>query len=267
MRETSPRAIRAILFSAVLALLLAPFAAAQQNDGPQTDAPPAVSPPPPPPAPAARGPEQHVVVPAGTRLGVILESGISTRSAKQGDSVYLRTSFPITESNKIVIPVGSYLRGEILESKRPGHIKGKGELRLRLDTLIFPNGYTVNLNAAPRSADTGGRETMDEEGKINSGGGKGQDPGTVVRTTAETTGIGTAIGAIAGGAKGAGIGAGIGLATGLATYFLARGPEAQLPRGSTMDVVLEHALSLDAGKIDFKDLGQPSPISPLPIRP
>lgn len=266
MRESSRRAIRAILPSIAFVLVLAPFAAAQQGDGPQTDAPPAVAPPP-PPAPARHGSEGNVVVPSGTRLGVILESGISTRSAKPGDSVYLRTSFPVTESNKIVIPVGSYLRGEILESKRPGHIKGKGELRLRLDTLIFPNGYTVNLNAAPRSADTGGRETMDPEGKINSGGGKGQDPGTVVRTTAETTGVGTAIGAIAGGAKGAGIGAGIGLATGLATYFLARGPEAQLPRGSTMDVVLEHALSLDASQINFKDLGQPSPISPLPVRP
>jgi hypothetical protein len=267
MRKTSsPRAIRAILFSVALALLLAPFAAAQQDDGPQTDAPPAVTPPP-PPAPAPSASTEKVVVPAGTRLGVILESGISTRSAKAGDSVYLRTSFPITESNKVVIPVGSYLRGEILESKRPGHVKGKGELRLRLDTLILPNGYTVNLNAAPRSADTGGRETMDPEGKISSGGGKGQDAGTVVRTTAETTGVGTAIGAIAGGAKGAGIGAGIGLATGLATYLFTRGPEAQLPRGSTMDVVLEHALSLDASKIDFKDLGQPSPISPLPVRP
>jgi len=48
-----------------------------------------------------------------------------------------------------VIPVGSYLRGELLESKRPGRIKGRGEFRLRLDTLILPNGYTVSLNARP----------------------------------------------------------------------------------------------------------------------
>jgi len=49
----------------------------------------------------------------------VLQNGISTRSAKAGDSVYLQTSFPITQNNRIVIPVGSYLRGELLEAKRP----------------------------------------------------------------------------------------------------------------------------------------------------
>jgi len=102
---------------------------------------------------------------------------------------------------------------------------------------------------------------------VNNGGGKGQDVPTVVRTTAETTGVGTAIGAISGGAKGAGIGAGVGLATGLATYLLARGPDVQLPRGSTMDLVLEHELSLDSSQIRFTDSGQASPINPLPVRP
>src|SRR5260370_25416658 len=41
------------------------------------------------------------------------------------------TLFPYTTLFRSVIPVGSYLRGEITESKRPGHVKGKGELRLR----------------------------------------------------------------------------------------------------------------------------------------
>jgi len=137
---------------------------------------------------------------------VVLQNGISTRSAKAGDSVYFQTSFPITQNNRIVIPVGSYLRGALLAAKRPGRIKGKGEFRLRLDTLILPNGYTVSLNAAPRSADSGGKETMDSEGKVTGPGGKGKDIGTV----AETTVTGAGIGAIAGGGKGAAIGAGVG---------------------------------------------------------
>src|SRR6266513_733182 len=141
---------------------------------------------------------------------------------KPADSVYLQTSFPITQSNRVVIPVGSYLRGELLESKRPGRIKGRGEFRLRLDTLILPNGYTVSLNAAPRSADSGGKETMDPEGKVTGEGGKGKDVGTVATTT--VTGAG--IGAIAGGGKGAGIGAGIGGLVGLGAVLLTRGPEA-----------------------------------------
>lgn len=232
---------------------------AQQPEGPQTGAPPPVAPAP-RPAPPQVGSSDRITLPSGTRVGVVLQNGISTRSAKPGDSVYLQTSFPITQNNRIVIPVGSYLRGELLESKRPGKIKGKGEFRLRLDTLIFPNGYTVSLNAAPRSADSGGKETMDSEGKVTGPGGKGKDAGTI----AETTATGAGIGAIAHGAKGLGIGAGVGAAAGLAAILLTRGPEAELPRGSTLDVVLEHDLSLDGSQIQFTNLGQAQPITPPP---
>src|SRR5436309_8653058 len=190
---------------------LACAALAQEQPGPQPDAPP------PAPvaakeAPARTATNQTITVPAGTKFAVILQNGISTRSAKPGDSVYFQTAFPVTQDNRIVIPVGSYIRGSLLESKRPGRIKGKGEFRLRLESLILPNGYTVDLMAAPRSADTGGRETTDSEGKVTGPGGKGRDAGTIAQTT--VTGAG--IGAIARGAKGAGIGAGIGGLAGLA---------------------------------------------------
>jgi hypothetical protein len=229
-------------------------ASAQELPGPQTSPPPAVAP--------SRSTTEHrssgerIRVPAGTRVAVVLENGISTRSAKPGDSLYFRTAFPITQNNRVVVPVGSYLRGELLESKRPGRIKGRGEFRLRLNTLIFPNGYTVDLNAAPRSADTGGKETMDSEGKVTGPGGKGKDAATIATTTA----TGAGIGAIASGAKGAGIGAGIGGLTGLGAVLLTRGPEAELPRGSTLDIVLERELALDSSQIQFTNVGQASPI-------
>ncbi|MGA2810052.1 MAG: hypothetical protein ABSG16_01540 [Candidatus Acidiferrum sp.] len=237
---------------------------AQEQPGPQTA-------PPPPEQPASKptyvaqgttGPK-FLVLPSGTRVAVVLENGISTRSAKPGDSVYLRTSFPITQNNQIVIPIGSYLRGELVDAKRPGRIKGRGEFRIRLDTLILPNGYTVNMNAAPRSADSGGKETMDSEGQVTGPSGKGKDAETIATTTV----AGAGIGAIADGARGAGIGAGIGAVGGLAATLLTRGPEAELPRGSTLDVVLEHDLQLDAGQISYRELGRELPVTPQPYRP
>ena len=125
---------------------------AQEPAGPQTSAPPPVAPAERPAVERRAASNQNITVPAGTRMAVVLENGVSTGSAKAGDSLYFRTSFPITQNNRIVIPVGSYLRGELVTSKRPGRIKGRGEFRMRLNTLIFPNGYTVDLNAAPRSA-------------------------------------------------------------------------------------------------------------------
>jgi hypothetical protein len=244
----------------LLILVLPSTVFGQEAPGPQTSAPPPV----PSTRQAAAAPHTEsgarIIVPRGTRVAVVLENGISTRSAKPGDSLYFRTSFPITQNNRIVVPVGSYLRGELVDAKRPGRIKGRGEFRMKLNTLIFPNGYTVDLNAAPRSADSGGKETMDEEGKVTGAGGKGKDVGTVATTTA----TGAGIGAIASGAKGAGIGAGLGGLAGLGAVLLTRGPEAELPRGSTLDIVLEHELFLDGSQIQFATVGESSPITPPP---
>ncbi len=247
-----PNPARPWKFVFVLFALVGIAAAAQGQEesvGPQTSAPPVE--PSHQRAPVGNG--QKISVPAGTRLAVVLENGISTRSARAGDSLYFHTSFPVTQNNRVVIPVGSYIRGSLLESKRPGRIKGKGEFRLRLESLILPNGYTVDLMAAPRSADTGGRETTDSEGKVTAPGGKGKDAGTIAGTT--VTGAG--IGAIAGGGKGAGIGAGIGGLVGLAAVLLTRGPEAQIPRGSTLDIVIERDLTLDSSYLDFDGTGRP----------
>ena len=251
------------LLSTSLLLLLSSgaYAFAQAPDGPQTDPPTPAARPAPAPTPRAAGNGQIITVPSGTRLGVTLENGISTRSAKPGDSVYFRTSFPVTINNKVIIPVGSYLRGEVTDSKRPGHVKGKGELRIRLNTLILPNGYTVDLNAEPHSTDAGGTKT-DSEGKITGPGGKGKDAETVATTT--VTGAG--IGAIAAGGKGAGIGAGIGGVAGLAAVLLSRGPEAQLPRGSSMDLVLERDLQLEAEQVHYTNVGEPHTVIVQPIQ-
>src|SRR6267142_2985073 len=253
-----PNAIhpRKFALSLVAIFGLVALAHAQESVGPQTSAPPPV---PPAHQNAEHTPNgQKISVPAGTRLAVVLENGISTHSAHPGDSLYFHTSFPITQNNHVVIPVGCYIRGSLLESKRPGHVKGRGEFRLRLESLIFPNGYTVDLLAAPRSADTGGKETTDSEGKVTGPGGKGKDVGTVATTT--VTGAG--IGAIAGGGKGAGIGAGIGGLIGLGAILFTRGPEAELPRGSTMDIEIERDLALDSSYIQFYDTGHAQPITP-----
>jgi hypothetical protein len=262
MREIPRRTFTLYLLLAANLVVLPQLGLAQQPDGPQASAPPPVGSPA-PAAPVRPVSSEKIRIPAGTRVAVVLENGISTRGAKAGDSVYFHTSFPITQNNHVIVPVGSYLRGELIESKRPGRVKGRGEFRMRLDTLIFPNGYTVDLNATPRTADSGGKETMDSEGKITSGSGKGKD----AQTVAETTAAGAGIGAIADHAKGLGIGAGIGAVAGLGAVLLTRGPEAELPRGSTLDIVLEHELALDGSQIQYTNVGQAQPITPPPAQP
>ena len=163
----------------------------------------------------------------------------------------------------VVIPAGSYMSGEITEAKRPGRVKGRAEIMVKLTTLILPNAYMVNLNATPSGAATGGNETMDSEGKIKGDTDKAGDAGTIARTTAAGAGIG-AIAART--AAGAGIGAGIGAAAGLAAVLLSRGPEATLPRGSTLEAVIDRPIFLDADKVQFTGPGQASTLAGPPNR-
>jgi hypothetical protein len=219
------------------------------------------------PAPAANSPSpnnapEQLIVPAGTRLPLVLHNAISTRNAQPGEPLYLETVFPVIVNGRIAIPAGSYVQGEITEAKRPGKGKGGAEVRIRLTTLILPNGYTVNFDAVPTNAGTGGGEYADKEGQINKDRDKAADAGTVITTT----GAGAGIGAIAGGAKGAGIGAGLGAAAGLAAVLMTRGPELELPRGSSVDIMLDRPLSLDPTKLNFTDPGRASPMPGPPNR-
>jgi hypothetical protein len=233
-----------------LAALLAGSAAlnAQQQAVQSSHASPA-------PASATKAKPEMLEVPSGTRLPLILHNALTTRNAKPGDPVYLETIFPIVIHDRILIPAGSYVQGEITEAKRPGKVKGNGEIRMRLNTMILPNGYTVDFNAIPTNAGTGGNEATDPEGNIHGDTDKGTDVGTVLKST----GIGAGIGAIAGrSGTGAGIGAGAGAAVGLATVLLTRGPELELPRGTTVDVILDRNVYLDSRRINFSDPGRAS---------
>jgi type IV secretion system protein VirB10 len=163
--------------------------------------------------PVAAAKPAMLTVPSGTKLPLVLHNSITTRNAKPGDPVYLETLFPIVINNKILVPAGSYVQGEIISTKRPGKVKGTGEMQLRLTTMILPNGYTVNFNAIPSNAGTGGNESVDSEGKIKGDTDKSTDAGTVLKGTA----IGAGIGGIASrSAGGAGIGADARSGTGIA---------------------------------------------------
>jgi hypothetical protein len=238
----------------------APAASPQPANSPSAPATPAS------PSPDAKS-AAKIEVPGGTHIPLVLHNGISTRSARAGDPVYFETLFPIMVGDHVAIPAGSYVSGEITEAKRPGRVKGRGEMMIKLTTMILPNAYIVNLNATPGGASTGGKETVDSEGKIVGDSGKGQDVGTVIRATEAGTGIGAGVGAASGNiGRGVGIGAGAGALVGLGAVLLTRGPDAEMPRGSTVEAVIDRPIYLDADKDQFTGPGQASSLAGPPNR-
>jgi type IV secretion system protein VirB10 len=221
------------------------MAAAQS--APQREEPAALRPRPSQASPVVED-KQEVVVPAGTKVLLVLKNTISSKNAKKGDGVYLESSFPITQDGHVVIPAGTFVQGAIDEVKRPGKVKGRGEILMHFTTLVYPNGYTVSLpSSGVESADSqDSQRVADKEGTIQSEGTKGRDAVGVATATATGTGIGAA----AGGAKGAGIGAGIGAAVGLGSVLLTRGEEVRLYQGTTVEMVLNRPLRLDLDRIE-----------------
>jgi hypothetical protein len=205
----------------------------------------------------------QVALPAGTHLPLVLENAISTRNTKPGDPVYFETTYPVILNGKILVPAGSWVNGVVSEAKRAGRVKGRAEIMMRLTTLILPNAYVVSLVASPSNAGTGGNETTDREGKIKGDTDKASDAGTIITGTMAGAGIGAIASRTA---EGAGVGAGIGAAVGLATVLLTRGPDAELPRGATLDAVLDHTIMLDASKINFTNPGQATALPGPPNR-
>ncbi|HYE24271.1 MAG TPA: hypothetical protein VEG32_03635 [Clostridia bacterium] len=189
---------------------------------------------------AAKG----LVLAAGTKIPLVLKHAISTKNAREGDSVYAETSFPVVVNGRIVVPAGTYVQGVITRTQRAGRVKGRSELLVHFTSMIFPSGYTVMLPGAVDNVPGSETSTMkDEEGTMLGEGGKGKDATRVASTTA----TGAAIGGIAarGGGKGVAIGSGAGAAVGLATMLFSRGPDLRLESGSTVEMVLERPITID----------------------
>ena len=210
-------------------------------------------------------PVEYTIDP-GTKVPLSLINSISTKHSAIGDRVYLETSFPILSNGRIVIPVGSYVAGTVTQVKKPGRVKGRGELYIRFDSLTLPNGVTRDFRARIGGLDGTSQGELDKsEGKVNSDGNKIGD----ARTVGEAAAAGASIGVIAGNAAnhagmGAGIGAAAGAAAGLVGVLATRGPDAVLARGNTVEMILDRPLTFNESELGFAGAPPPHPINAAP---
>lgn len=210
--------------------------------------------------PAPPAPPSSYTIQIGTHIPLGLINSVSTKHSSPGDRIYLETVFPIVIDNHIVIPTGSSVIGTVTEVKRPGRVKGRGELYVRFDTIILPNGVTRDFRSRLGAIDARGDERLDKkEGNIEGDSNKGGD----TRTVAEGAATGASIGAITGAAAGhvglgAGIGGAAGAAAGLAGVLLTRGPDAVLAKGSTIEMVLDRPLTFEATEVNFTSTSRSS---------
>jgi type IV secretion system protein VirB10 len=204
------------------------------------------------PAPLVRRPDPapapvptEFTIPAGTHILLSLTNPVSTKNSKDGDHVYLQTAVPVAQDGRIVIPRGSYVQGSVSKTKAAGRGSNKGELYVRFDSLTLPNGVTRDFHARLTSADTAKGKVDPDEGKI-SGDGKEVNAGKVGRDV----GVGSMGGVLVGGVAGHPVtGLGVGAAAGLAAVLLSKNQDVMLPRGTSVEMVLDRDLYYTAAEL------------------
>jgi len=220
-----------------------------------------------PPAPqTAPSAAQTVTVPAGTKVLLSLKSAINTKTAQQGDGVYLISNFPVIGGSHVMIPVGVYVQGVVDRVQRPGRVKGRAQIDMHFTTMIFPNGQVVEvpgvLNSLPGSD---GPKVKDSEGTVEQAGSKGRDVGNVLKGAA----IGAEAGAIGGGTngdlgKGIGYGSAAGAAAGAIYTLFTRGNDIVIPTGTSVEMVLQRPLVLQQAQLAGMD-GTPGQAQYSPV--
>jgi hypothetical protein len=211
------------------------LAAAQTNSGARPD--PSV-------APVADA--NPLTIPSGTKVPLALKQSVSTKNAREGDAVYAVTTFPVVINERIVIPAGTYVQGRISNVKRGGRVKGRAEVLMHFSTLIYPSGYTVVLPGAVENVPGAEKTSMaGEEGTIRQDSQTGEKAATV----ATAAGTGAVIGGASHGVKGGLIGAGIGGGIGTAIGMLSRGNDVRMDAGTTLEMVIQREVPLDAARI------------------
>jgi hypothetical protein len=158
-------------------------------------------------------------IPDGTEIPVVLDQGLSSKTARPEDRVYGTVAASVRVDGRIVIPAGTEVRGVVRQvepARRPAH---GGRLELDFESMTV-NGQTVNMDSSVVRV---------SEHKVD----------------ASKTGLGAllggVVGAVAGGKKGLLIGGVVGAA---GAIVATKGDEVEIPAGTQVTLRLQRPMDL-----------------------
>jgi len=179
-----------------------------------------------------------------------LRQPISTKGARTGDPIYAQTTFPIVIEGDMVIPAGTWVQGVVDHVKRAGRIKGTAELQFHLTTLIYANGYTLDIAAAIDQVPGSETTKMKEPGIVKQSSEKGKDLERIGTGASQ----GGQIGALAGAAaspsvRGLGVGGLSGIAAGTLIALLSRGTDVRFDAGTSVEIALSQPMAIEPSRV------------------
>ncbi len=176
-----------------------------------------------PPAPVRR--LENVTIPANAVIGIQVENGVSTTTAKVEDPVRARVTRDLLAGSDVVVPAGSRLLGNVTLVEEGGRVKERARLGIRFHTLVLANGTEIKLPT----------ETIYRDGESPVGGSTAKIGGAAIG--------GAILGAIMGGGKGAIIGAATGAGSGTGWAMAGDRKPAELRAGQSLTVRLSDSVT------------------------
>ena len=186
---------------------------------------PPVEPPAADPTPAPTPTPRPRVVATGTALKIVLQQGVSTKTAHAEDPVVAELAEDVSVDGDVLLPAGSEVRGHVVSALRSGRVKGKARLVVAFDEVqVGSRSYTISATGFD----------------VTAGSSKGKD----AKIAGGAAAAGAIIGGIADGGSGALKGGLIGGAAGGAAVLATRGMEVELASGSSYTIKLQKSLRL-----------------------
>ncbi len=175
----------------------------------------------------------------GTNIHVRLLQNLSTTRSQDGEPFRAQVASDVYKEGRVVIPVGSELKGRVVGVSQGHRMGPHATIRLRPDSVILPDGTAYHVYAQAVSSSAPGTKT-DDEGGI-------QTKTHVAKDLIEYgtgAGSGAIVGAVLGGPVGAGAGA-LGGAGAVTTHLLSHKPtQAELEQGTEVVFSLTEAMDL-----------------------
>jgi hypothetical protein len=175
----------------------------------------------------------------GTDIRVRLLQRLSTSTTQDGSPFRGQVAADVYKEGRIVIPVGSELRGRVVSVTQGHRLGAPATLRLRPEAILLPDGTAYHLYAQAIRTDAPGART-DDEGGI-------QPTSRMTKNMVELgagSGGGAATGAVFGGPVGAAAGALVGAGIVTAHLLLQHPHDAQVEQGSEVTFSLTEPMDL-----------------------
>ena len=165
-------------------------------------------------------------VPIASVIGIRLDTGVSSESARVEDRVLARVTRDVKVDGETAIPAGARLEGYVTVVEHGGKLRDRARVGVRFTTLILGDTDRVPIQT----------ETIFRDGEPPTNEATSKIGASAV--------VGAILGAVIGGKKGAAIGGTAGAAGGTAAVMAGDRNEASIPAGSPLTVRLTAPVSV-----------------------